>query len=798
VTRLDPALVGILARRQGARRKARTEAATGDQAGAAPRPTPDTVHIMVKFTGDVDDLRALGFSPLSLKSHPTEGWSIAAGPIPTDRLADLDAVEHVVKVEASRPMLPELDRSLGEIKANQLHSAPTPLKGGGVVVGVIDTGIDWAHHSFRKPDGTSRILGIWDQTLVAQGTETAPMAFPGMGVEYTKAHIDAALAGTGTVRSVDSDGHGTHVAGIAAGDGSQAGNCSGQFAFVGVAPEADIIVVVNRAENEALGESFNLVHALDFVWDHPAAAGRPIAINISQGDNLGAHDGTALVEQMIDLELLLEDGHMVIKSAGNEGEARHHAQITLAAGASIDLPMHVRSGDGVDRHVEMWYEGAASVRCTVAAPALGAPMSPSVDPGNTANWTVDPSLPANRRTVVRIDSRVNDPDNNDNSIHIELDPAANAKIPSGEWKLRLANIGATPATVNMWIERGENSPTFDSDDALRAGTISIPGTARRVITVGAYSQSGFLFFNWSGDIAGFSSRGATRDGRIKPDIAAPGVGITSARAGVRPNCCCDCCRDFYVDMDGTSMAAPHVTGVVALMYEKNPALDADAVRQHLTDTARVPDGLTAADLPNNDFGAGKVDAAAAVGAVPTPGNPIRAGSPRGIEITEGTGIRNDVASNPGNAPTALAALADMRPAWRRHSHAAAPLLAALHASLLATPSGQEWAADVSRHFSQVRGLINHNRRVAVAWHRLSGPALVAHLAHSAAGNPTGVVLPALTVTELSGRIAAFLDALERYGPPDLAETVRRRRPQILAFDLTDVARALAGSTRPAA
>lgn len=595
MSKLDPALLGILARRKGTpdQPAAPRGQAQGDVAPVSPRAAPDVVQVMVKFTGDVSDLRAIGFEPLSLKRHPSHGWSIAAGPIPTDRLRELDQVEHVVKVEASRPMKPELDRSVAEIKATQVHSGATPFKGSGVVIGVIDTGIDWRHETFRKPDGKSRILGIWDQTLVAQGTEGAPAAFPGMGVEYTQAHIDAALAGTGAVRSIDTDGHGTHVAGIAAGDGSQAGNCSGPFTFVGVAPEADIIVVVNTPETDGLGDSFNLVHALDFIWDHPAAAGKPVVINLSQGDNLGAHDGTSLVEQMIDLDLLINDGHMVVKSAGNEGAELHHAQVTIAAGDSRDVPVRVKAGDRVSRFAEIWYDGAGSVRFTVLAPSLTdpPPLSQPVDPGNSTNFTVDSTLPANRQTVVRIDSRANDTDNNDNSVHVEWDPAASASIPAGEWKLRLANSGASEVVVDLWLERGTNSPVFNKADAQPSRTISIPGTARRVVTVGAYSQSGFLFFNWSGDIADFSSRGPARDGVLKPEISAPGVGITSALPGTRPNCCCDCCRDFYVDLDGTSMAAPHVTGVVALMYQKNPRLSCTEVRQHLMDTARVPTAL---------------------------------------------------------------------------------------------------------------------------------------------------------------------------------------------------------------
>lgn len=134
----------------------------------------------------------------------------------------------------------------------------------------------------------------------------------------------------------------------------------------------------------------------------------------------------------------------------------------------------------------------------------------------------------------------------------------------------------------------------------------------------------------------------------------------------------------------------------------------------------------------------------------------------------------------------------------RLSHPAASLLAALHSHLLGNPDGADWAADLSRHFSEVRGLVNYNIRVAAAWHRMHGPALVAQLAHLAAGSPTGVVLPVVAGDDLGARLAAFLDALARYGSEELAGSVRRRRHEITALDPVNVIPFLARATRRAA
>jgi hypothetical protein len=379
---------------------------------------------------------------------------------------------------------------------------------------------------------------------------------------------------------------------------------------------------------------------------------------------------------------------------------------------------------------------------------------------------------------VRIDSRTNDSDNNDNSIHIELDPAAAARLPSEEWLLRLENTGAAPVTVDAWIERSDDGPAFHEDDATSSGTISIPGTTDSVITVGSYAQSGFLFFDWTGDLAASSSRGPTRDGRTKPDISAPGVGIKSAQARSSTRCCCDCCGTFYKNMNGTSMAAPHVTGVAALMFQQDPNLTAALVKEHLMNTARLPDGVDPDDLPDSNWGAGKVDAAAAVDDVANAD--ADAGGGRG----GGRAIRRS-----GGEPPAP------------QDAGAATLLSAVHHHLLSTPGGEEWAALVSRHFSEVRGLINYNRRVAMRWHRMDGPDLVALVAHLAAGSPAGVVLPAVDFETLGRRVDEFLGALERYGSPSLGDAVGRVRPDLLGLvspALVDLLRALSRAARPAA
>ena len=238
-----------------------------------------------KYAGDLDDLRGAGFEPLGLCPVTPEGNRIAAGRIPFDRLGQLEAVDHVTRIEGSQAMQPALNHSVPAINADVVHNPPYNLTGAGVAIGIIDWGLDWRHPDFVGADDKSRILGIWDQSLTADGDngEAPPAAFPGIGVEYTQDQITRALAEDGEVRTTNDKrfpGHGTNVGGIAAGDGSASEWWGDPFTYVGVAPGADLIVVVldEAPLPGELGSMPSLQHAFDFIFnyfvDHPQVAPR--------------------------------------------------------------------------------------------------------------------------------------------------------------------------------------------------------------------------------------------------------------------------------------------------------------------------------------------------------------------------------------------------------------------------------------------------------------------------------------------------------------------------------------------
>ena len=242
------------------------------------------------FSCPVSDLEAAGFIAWTVIQSPDERPSVAAGPIPTNRLRELAAVPGVRYVEGSRSYHRELNVSVPEVQADVLHSRNPARKGAGVVVGIIDSGIDIDHEASATTtaphasagSGIRRSSPSRARARRRRRASSGPPPAP-LGVEYTQADINATLrnresnipfpSGTKAVRTADKDGHGTHVAGIAAGDGSQSGNCRGAGVYVGVAPAADILVVKRRSDNAEIGQSTNLLNALDWMWDHPVVLG---------------------------------------------------------------------------------------------------------------------------------------------------------------------------------------------------------------------------------------------------------------------------------------------------------------------------------------------------------------------------------------------------------------------------------------------------------------------------------------------------------------------------------------------
>lgn len=569
--------------------------ADGRRGRRAKAASPEVV-VLVQFAGDPEELERAGLKVRGIAGDVVTG-SIALDSLPA--LAELGEVE---RMEGARAMHAELDLSLVECRANLVHTGPPGRRGAGVIVGIVNSGCDYTHPSFRRSDGTSRILMIWDQGLTPQAGEASPAGF-GYGVEYTNAHINAALLTANpfaSVRHQDSAAaqfHGTHVTGIAAGDGSEPGMGRPGGTFVGVAPEADIILVADAANgNEGLGTSANTLDGVNYIFQQAAARSKACAINMSLGDNLGPHDGTSLLERGLD-NLLGGAGRAFVKSAGNAGNMGIHAQGNVVGGGSQDVRFNQPAGDTSPNQFDIWYEGGDTFRASVIDSAGNA--TGVVNVGSVGNFT----LPGGN--TVRIDHRNNDPFNGDRRIFITITRGTAAQLRPGNWTIRLASVtSATGGRFDAWIQRGTIIPAFLPPHEDRSRTISTPGTATEVITAANYVTRGAGV----GSLASSSSRGPTRDGRSAPTVAAPGSSIVSA-SGHTPG-------TPYKGMSGTSMSAPHVTGTIALMFQKNKSRTQAQIKACLESSARS-DAFTG-PVPNTAWGAGKMDSNAAVNCVPSP------------------------------------------------------------------------------------------------------------------------------------------------------------------------------------
>ncbi len=805
---------------------------------------------------------------------------VAIGTITLGRIGELAERDDVVSIGADHQGGPELKDSVPDIKANLAHASPLQLTGQGVIVGVVDTGVDIFHRNFRRANGTTRLLSLLDLTapritLSITGTPLAganfdlswtapafalPAAPPaptttifGIPATAMAAAVAAALTGFSGITpadiavtggplpaspvvidfvgryadkaidpmhsasnvnfgtaalgiesgrlfsekqinaalntpdkpfaSQDTERHGTHVLGTAGGDGSQAGSCHGSDVFVGVAPAADLMMVKTSFDNTGIirGTKHILDMAAPFNRDTDTAAtfspAKAAVVNLSLGGALAAHDGTDHLDLALD-ELLTDKagtplkGRAVVCSAGNDGQRvdpldpnlnpvyrggglHCHKRLTPAA-PSVTLDLHIATQDKKTNKIVFWYGNPgdpAKVDCQIAEP--GGTSLPVVVAGS-ASPTPAPVLAGSAVTVV---SGRNATQNNRHFISIRIDPPAGGAIQAGPWKLTFTETTANATDLDGWIglDKTDPHPRFAFADQVSTGTLTSPGTGRNVVTVGSYDRR-------DATLAESSSRGPTLDGRHKPDLSAPGVGILAPKAGVATigccsgeGCCCACCTDFYISLDGTSMAAPHVTGVVALMLQRNRELTFQQLRSTLVATCRPPGGGPAVPTPADSWGAGRIDAEKACLAV-TPH-----ASARHLHLVQ--------VAEPLLLPV---------PAYPAAFLSRPERLRAVQDRLVDAPAAQLGAALVSAHVDEVMRLLDADRRTALAWQRMHGPELVRLLLYDSTA-PTRPLPATLGGRPLAAGLERLLDALERVGSPALRADITRYRAFVLAL-----------------
>ena len=515
----------------------------------------------------------------------TSFGNVATCRLPGNRIEEVWAHPNCLSLKAPRLLeyddvllLDEQSNDIGARETDRRRPEAIEATGRNVVIGVVDWGVDVAHPNFVRPDGSSRFLAVWDQRDAPSNAAPNPY---GYGRVLTRDVIDAALA---TEDPYDSLGyhpeegdplhngaHGTHVLDIAAGNGAA------PESPMGLAPEADLVFVHLSAGRlgglATLGDSVRILEALDFI--RRTAGNRPWVINISLGRHSGGHRGLTLVEQGMDFMLMEAPGRAIVQSCGNYYLAHAHASGRLLPGHRRTLTWQTGRADVTPNELEIWYPTGDRFHVELNAPVGNAKFDAGLG-------EITPIVIASEE-VGRIYHRKRDP-TGEHHINIFLRPGA----PSGNWQVELSAIDAVDGRFDAYVERDPGCPDcqsrFHPDDFEPRRTLGSICNGFHTIAVGAYDHHAP-----DRTLGTFSSSGPTRDGRQRPNLVAPGVAVLAARSAARA----EQPVPITTRKTGTSMAAPHVTGTIALMFEIAPRrLSIRETHQMLLSTTDGADGDT--------------------------------------------------------------------------------------------------------------------------------------------------------------------------------------------------------------
>ena len=531
-----------------------------------------TWEVIIKCTGNLDDVRQIAEEVTELFG----GFAVVR--IKEDTLTLLTDIPQVTYVEKPKAVYFALQEAKAASCLTGVQGGADGLSGAGVLFACVDSGVAYTHPDFRNEDGSTRILYLWDQTI-----EGNPPAGYTRGTEYTAEQINAALqAQTQTERreivpSEDISGHGTSVLGIGAGNGRGSGG-----RFRGVAYEADIIVVKLGTPGEgSFPRTTELLEGVDYCIRKAVELGMPIAVNLSFGNNYGAHNGSSLLENYLDTVAGVGK-NVICVGMGNEGTAGVHKALTLTQEEPVEAEFSIGEFQ-VSTNLQLWKSYADRVRIFIENPA-GTVIGPIEEILGTQRFSI-------QGTELLIYYGTPNPYNVLQEIYIDF-LASNQYLPSGIWKLRIEPIEIVWNLAELWLPVSEtaNERTRFLEPTL-AGTFTVPSAAENVISVAAYDAL-------SGAYADFSGRAfQVLPWAGKPDLAAPGVDIQTAAVG-----------GGYRRVSGTSFATPFVTGSAALLMEwgivrgNDPFLFGNKVKAYLRRGAKELSGFT--ETPNARVGYG--------------------------------------------------------------------------------------------------------------------------------------------------------------------------------------------------
>ncbi len=498
----------------------------------------NTIEIIARFTGNINDI---------IRDMKAEAEVLYTGyaiiTINKDNLSMLYSNPQILSLELPKSLYFQSAFNLLTSCITTVQSEDSyNLRGKGVIVAIIDSGIDFTHKDFINDDGTSRILYIWDQS--ADGTP--PKGFTS-GSEYTNEEINLALQNAfpyQVIPIIDINGHGTAVAGIAAGNGR-----SSNGENRGVAPEADIIVVkIGLRGYKSFARTTELMRAIKYVIEKAVELNQPVSINISFGTNNGSHRGTSVLETFIS-DISSSWKTVVSIPTGNEGSAGHHYQTQLISNNESSIEFFTSAGL-TEFYITLWKDFADSLTVEIVFPGGG----------SSGIIGIESQLKTVRHDDVSLTIIYGQPTHY--SIRQEIFfnfTATEGTISPGVWKLIIRTGEIVDGLIDLWLPTTEEvtEGTFFSNPSIN-NTMTIPSTTLTAITVSGYNDR-------AGNFAEFSGRGSLNMELPKPDVSAPAVGIISTKVG-----------GGYDSFTGTSMAAPFVTGSAALMMEWGIVNDNDS------------------------------------------------------------------------------------------------------------------------------------------------------------------------------------------------------------------------------
>lgn len=553
-------------------------------------------ELIVKYSGTLERVRTRAVYVTEL----TGGYAIIQ--IKESQIKELAAFPEVEFIEKPKSLYFQIENgrrvscidevqaapffsSIGQegLEDNQQKKQSFPLLGKDVLIGIVDSGIDYENPDFRNADGTTRILALWDQTLQ---NGKPPQGYH-IGTEFTSEQINEALRMEvreeryRIVPSRDTSGHGTAVAGIAAGNGR--GSKNGKYR--GAAPEAGLLIVkMGGAGETGFPRTTQLMRGVDYIVRKAEELKKPVEINISFGNTYGSHDGTSLLERY--LNTVSERWKNVIcVGSGNEGTTAGHAAGEYRKGMMTEVQLAVQQREK-SFSLQIWKSYVDEVTITI------------VDPSGNHSGRLEEKEGTQRIQIGETELLVYygepKPYSIRQEIYISFLPR-NEFVTAGVWKIQMMPGQVVDKLWQMWlpVQNALNIGTaFLKPDS--STTLTIPSTASLVITVAAYNALTFSY-------ADFSGRGPVQiyegENANKPDLAAPGVRVMAPVAG-----------GGYAEFTGTSFATPFVTGSAALLMEwgivkgNDPYLYGEKVKAYLRRGARQIPGYDR--WPNGELGYG--------------------------------------------------------------------------------------------------------------------------------------------------------------------------------------------------